>query len=97
MEGKKVGLQVPRDETSGFLDHHGVTSAVRAVKLEEETGGVFVANALKQQEIVADKELHGRYIDQFVDQLRPYTADGSTMIDTTKDVCQIRKVSFSKK
>jgi len=59
MEGKKVGLQVPRDETSGSLDHHGVTSAVRAVTLEEETGGVFVANALKQQEIVADKELHG--------------------------------------
>ena len=78
MEGKKVGLQVPRDETSGSLDHHGVTSAVRAVKLEEETGGVFVANALKQQEIVADKELHGRYIDQFVDQLRPYTADGNS-------------------
>ncbi|RLN40267.1 UDP-glycosyltransferase 91C1-like [Panicum miliaceum] len=78
MEGKKVGLQVPRDENDGSFDRHGVASAVRAVMLEEETRGLFVANALKQQEIVADEELHGRYIDQFVEQLRSYTADGNS-------------------
>jgi len=78
MEGKNVGLQVPRDENNGSFDRHGVASAVRAVMLEEETRGIFVANALKQQAIVADKELHERYIDQFVEQLRSYTADGNS-------------------
>ena len=46
--------------------------------LEEETRGIFVANALKHQAIVADKELHERYIDQFVEQLRSYKADGNS-------------------
>jgi len=78
MEGKKVGLQVARDENNGSFDRHGVASAVRAVMLEEETRGIFLANALKQQAIVADKELHERYIDQFVEQLRSYTADGNS-------------------
>jgi len=72
MEGKKVGLQVPRDEHDGSFDRHGVASAVRAVMLEEETRGVFVANALKLQGIVADKELQERYIDEFIQQLRSY-------------------------
>ena len=78
MEGKKVGLQVARDENNGSFDRHGVASAVRAVMLEEETRGIFLANALKQQAIVADKELHERYIDQFVEQLRSYKADGNS-------------------
>ncbi|XP_062215156.1 UDP-glycosyltransferase 91C1-like isoform X2 [Phragmites australis] len=60
MEGKKVGLQVKRDENDGSFDRDGVASAVRAVMLEEEARGVFVANALKVQEIVADEELHER-------------------------------------
>ncbi|KAL6637248.1 hypothetical protein ACP70R_024820 [Stipagrostis hirtigluma subsp. patula] len=72
MEGKKVGVQVARDEDDGSFDRHGVASAVRAVMLEEETRSVFVANALKRQQIVADKELHERYIDEFVHKLRSY-------------------------
>ncbi|XP_066386639.1 UDP-glycosyltransferase 91C1-like [Miscanthus floridulus] len=73
MEGKKVGLQVARDEHDGSFDRHGVASAVRAVMLEEETRGVFVENALKVQGIVADKELQDRYIDEFIQQLRSYS------------------------
>ncbi|CAL4943285.1 unnamed protein product [Urochloa decumbens] len=75
MEGKKVGLQVARDEKDGSFDRHGVMSAVRAVMVEEETRRVFVANARKAQEIVADEELQDRYMDQFVQKLRSYTAD----------------------
>ncbi|CAL4934824.1 unnamed protein product [Urochloa decumbens] len=73
MEGKKVGLQVPRDEDDGSFDRHGVASAVRSVMVDEETRSVYVANALKAQEIIADKELHERYIDDFVEQLRSQT------------------------
>ncbi|XP_034570011.1 UDP-glycosyltransferase 91D2 [Setaria viridis] len=78
MERRKVGLQVPRDEDDGSFDRHGVASAVRAVMVDEDTRRVFVANAVKMQEIVADKELHERYIDEFVQQLRSYITDGDS-------------------
>ncbi|TVU45496.1 hypothetical protein EJB05_04985, partial [Eragrostis curvula] len=47
MEGKKVGIQVPRNKNDGTFDREGVSSAVWAVMLEEETRQVFVANAKK--------------------------------------------------
>ncbi|TVU46063.1 hypothetical protein EJB05_05581, partial [Eragrostis curvula] len=70
--GKKVGLQVPRDENDGSFDRHGVASTVRAVMLQEEERRAFVANARKAQEVVADKELQERYVDEFVQHLRSY-------------------------
>ncbi|CAN6316545.1 unnamed protein product, partial [Urochloa humidicola] len=82
LEGKKVGLQVARDEDDGSFDRHGVASAVRAVMVDEETRGVYVANALKAQEIVADKELHERYIDEFVKELRLHANDGNSTTNT---------------
>ncbi|TVT97516.1 hypothetical protein EJB05_57239, partial [Eragrostis curvula] len=79
MEGKKVGLQVPRDENDGSFDRHGVASTVRAVMLEEEERREFVAHARKAQEVVADKELQERYVDEFVQHLRSYaTTHGSS-------------------
>uniref|UniRef100_A0ACD6A260 Uncharacterized protein n=1 Tax=Avena sativa TaxID=4498 RepID=A0ACD6A260_AVESA len=77
MEAKKVGLQVARDEKDGSFDRHGVASAVRAVMVEGEARRGFVAGAAKMQKVVADKGLHDRYIDEFVQQLRSYTSAGS--------------------
>ncbi|WVZ59872.1 hypothetical protein U9M48_009963 [Paspalum notatum var. saurae] len=74
MERKKVGLLVARDDSDGSFDRHGVASAVRAAMLEEESRGIFVENALKVQEMVADNDLHERYIDGFIQQLRSYAA-----------------------
>ncbi|KAB8111924.1 hypothetical protein EE612_049787 [Oryza sativa] len=82
MEGNKVGLQVRRDDTDGSFDRHGVAAAVRAVMVEEETRRVFVANALRMQKIVTDKELHERYIDEFIQQLVSHVADSSCNIAT---------------
>ena len=45
------------------------------VMVEEDSKKVFRENALKMQEIVADKELHERYIDQFIQRLRSFTSD----------------------
>jgi hypothetical protein len=73
MAGKRVGFQVPRDEDDGSFHRHGVASTVQAVMLEEEERRVFVANALKMQKVVADKELHDKYIDEFVHLLRSHT------------------------
>ncbi|XP_037474714.1 uncharacterized protein LOC119352077 [Triticum dicoccoides] len=72
MEAKKVGLQVARDDDDGSFDRHGVAAAVRTVMLDGEARRGFVAGALKMQAIVADKERHERYIDEFVQQLRSY-------------------------
>jgi hypothetical protein len=78
MEVKKVGLQVARDENDGSFDRRGVASAVRAVMVDGEARRGFVAGAAKMQEVVADKELHDRYIDEFVQKLRSYSASNAT-------------------
>ncbi|KAM0927890.1 hypothetical protein ACQ4PT_002133 [Festuca glaucescens] len=78
MEAKKVGLQVARDEKDGSFDRHGVVSAVRAVMVQGEARRGFVAGAAKMQEVVADTELHDRYIDDFVQHLRSYSAASAT-------------------
>uniref|UniRef100_A0ACD5ZMG7 Uncharacterized protein n=1 Tax=Avena sativa TaxID=4498 RepID=A0ACD5ZMG7_AVESA len=72
MEAKKVGLQVERDEDDGSFDRHGVAAAVRAVMVDEEARKGFVAGARRMQGVVADKERHERYVDEFVEQLRTY-------------------------
>jgi hypothetical protein len=77
VERRKVGLQVARDENDGSFDRHGVASAVRAVMVEGEARRGFVAGAAKMQEVVADKELHDRYIDEFVQKLRSYSASSA--------------------
>ncbi|WVZ50363.1 hypothetical protein U9M48_001622 [Paspalum notatum var. saurae] len=74
MEKRKVGLQVARDDDDGSFDHHGIATAVRAVMVDEDTRSVFVANAKKVQQVVADEELQERYIDEFVQKLRSYAA-----------------------
>ncbi|CAM0870353.1 unnamed protein product [Alopecurus aequalis] len=74
MEGKKVGLQVPRDAKDGSFDRHGVATAVRAVMLDGEDRTGFLAGAAKMQEVVVDTDLHERYIAEFVHYLRSYTA-----------------------
>nr|BAJ99464.1 predicted protein [Hordeum vulgare subsp. vulgare] len=78
MEAKKVGLQVARDEDDGSFDRHGVAAAVRAVMVEGEARSGFLAGAAKMQEVVADRERHERYIDEFVQQLRCYSDAGAT-------------------
>ncbi|CAL4991388.1 unnamed protein product [Urochloa decumbens] len=75
MEGRKVGLMVARNEDDGSFDRHGIASAVKGVMIEEDTRKIFVENAKKMQEIVADKELQDRYVDEFVQHLRSYITD----------------------
>ncbi|VAI91127.1 unnamed protein product [Triticum turgidum subsp. durum] len=73
MEGRKVGLPVPRNGKDGSsFEREGVGSAVRAVMVEEEGRCVFAANARKLQQVVADTASHERCIDGFLQQLRFY-------------------------
>jgi hypothetical protein len=72
MEGRQVGVQVRRNENDGSFDRDGVAAAVRAVAVEEESRMIFVANAKKMQEIVADSEVHERCIDGFIQRMTSY-------------------------
>ncbi|CAM0913008.1 unnamed protein product [Alopecurus aequalis] len=74
MELNKVGLQVAREEKDGSFDRHGIASAVQAVLVDGEARRGFVVGAAKMNEVVADNELHDRYIDEFIRQLRSYAA-----------------------
>ncbi|CAL4918581.1 unnamed protein product [Urochloa decumbens] len=69
MEGRKVGVQVARDEDDGSFDRHAVARAVRAVVSEDESRRVFVENAKKLQGIVADRTCQERCVDEFVERL----------------------------
>ncbi|XP_048573177.1 putative UDP-rhamnose:rhamnosyltransferase 1 [Triticum urartu] len=74
MEGRKVGMQVPRNESDGSFTREDVAAMVRAVAVEEDGRRVFTANAKKMQEIVADGACHERCIDGLIQQLRSYKA-----------------------
>ncbi|KAF7047426.1 hypothetical protein CFC21_056363 [Triticum aestivum] len=74
MEGRKVGMQVPRNESDGSFSREDVAVTVRAVTVEEDGRRVFTASAKKMQEIVADGACHERCIDGFIQGLRSYKA-----------------------
>ncbi|CAD6256429.1 unnamed protein product [Miscanthus lutarioriparius] len=74
LEGKKVGVQVPRGEKDrSAFSRDGVASAVRLGMTEVESRRAFVGNAKKLQAIVSDRELQEEgYIDGFIQQLTSY-------------------------
>uniref|UniRef100_A0ACD5ZPV5 Uncharacterized protein n=1 Tax=Avena sativa TaxID=4498 RepID=A0ACD5ZPV5_AVESA len=76
MEGKKVGMPVPRNGEDGTsFDRQGIASTIRAVVVDEQGRHVFASNAKKMQQIVADTTIHERYITEFLHQLRSYKED----------------------
>ncbi|CAO2038058.1 unnamed protein product [Urochloa humidicola] len=75
---RKVGVLVPRDEDDGSFDRHGVASAVQAVMVKQDSRRTFVENTRRMQDIVVDKELQDRYIDEFIHRLRSYTNTGNS-------------------
>ena len=48
--------------------------------VDEDARRVFLTNVRKMQDIVTDKELHERYIDEIVQQLRSHANGGNTSI-----------------
>ncbi|CAO2045439.1 unnamed protein product [Urochloa humidicola] len=78
MNRRKVGVLVPRDEDDGSFDRHGVASAVQAVMVKQDSRRTFVENTRRMQDIVVDKELQDRYIDEFIHRLRSYTNTGNS-------------------
>lgn len=72
MEQRKVGVKVRKEKSDEAFLGDNIATAIRAVMCEEESKRIFVANAKRMQEIVADDECHKRYRDEFVQSLRTY-------------------------
>lgn len=66
MEEKTVGVKVPRNVSDGKFTRDAMAKALRSVMLEEE-GKTYRSKAEEMSKIFGDKELHQKYIDDFVD------------------------------
>ncbi|XP_021689009.2 putative UDP-rhamnose:rhamnosyltransferase 1 [Hevea brasiliensis] len=66
---KKVGVEVTRDEEDGSFARESVAESLRMVMVEKE-GKVYRDNAKEMSKLFADKDLHDRYIDHFVEFLQ---------------------------
>lgn len=72
MHERKVGVKVHKEEKDEAFLCHNIASAIRAVMVDEQSTGIFAANAKKLQGIVADDKCHERYIDEFIQCMRTY-------------------------
>ncbi|KAK7386195.1 hypothetical protein VNO78_26234 [Psophocarpus tetragonolobus] len=68
MEEKRVGVKVPRSEHDGKFNRDSVANALRLVMLEEE-GKTYRTQAEEMSKIISNKELHQKYVDEFVDYM----------------------------
>ena len=75
MAEKGIGVEVARDERDGSFDRDGVAAAVRRVMVDGDERKVFVSNARKMQEVLADQGRQEQYIDDLVEHLRRYRDD----------------------
>lgn len=69
--GEKIiaGVNVPRNEHDGKFTRDSVARALRSVMLEKE-GKIYKSKAKEMSKIFGDKELHQKYIDDFVNYLK---------------------------
>lgn len=67
-EEKKVGVEIPRNEQDGSFTRDSVAESLRLVMFNDGEN-VFMDNAKKMQKLFGDKELHDRYLDDFVKYL----------------------------
>lgn len=72
MHNRKIGFTVRKDEKDEAFLCHNIATALRVVMVEEESKGIFAANAKKMQEIVADHKCQDRYIDEFIQYMTTY-------------------------
>ncbi|OAY33493.1 putative UDP-rhamnose:rhamnosyltransferase 1 [Manihot esculenta] len=66
---KKVGVEVTRDESDGSFIKESVAESLRLVMVEKE-GEEYRNNAKEMRKVFADKDLHDRYLDHFVEFLQ---------------------------
>ncbi|KAF9603460.1 hypothetical protein IFM89_036263 [Coptis chinensis] len=71
LEGRKIGLEIPRDAQDGSFTKGDVATSLRMIMVDEE-GEPFRTNAKEMKGIFGDKELQDAYIDNLVQYLHDY-------------------------
>ncbi|KAL7104287.1 hypothetical protein ACP275_08G234500 [Erythranthe tilingii] len=74
---KGVGVEIPRNEEDGSYTRDSVADSVKLVMLENE-GKRFSERAKEMAEIFGDVDLHGRYMDKFIEFLENHKSLSST-------------------
>ncbi|PUZ72165.1 hypothetical protein GQ55_2G371600 [Panicum hallii var. hallii] len=72
MHERKIGVRVHKEKGDEVFLGDNIERAIRAVMVDEESKGIYAANAKKMQEIVEDEKCHHRYIDDFIQCLRAH-------------------------
>ncbi|KAL3838665.1 hypothetical protein ACJIZ3_023256 [Penstemon smallii] len=74
---KQLGVEIPRKEEDGSYTRNSVADSVKLVMVENE-GKKLKEKAKEMSAIFGDRELHGRYMDNFIDFLENYRSESST-------------------
>ncbi|QHO09079.1 hypothetical protein HN51_067641 [Arachis hypogaea] len=69
MEENMVGIKVPRNEDDGKFTRDSLAKTLRSVMSEDDEGKIYRNHAEKMSKIFGDKELHQKYIDEFVNYM----------------------------
>ncbi|KAF8404722.1 hypothetical protein HHK36_009611 [Tetracentron sinense] len=77
LEGKKVGLEIPRNERDGSFTSDSVAESVRVVMVEKE-GEPFRTKAKEMKEVFGDRNLNDRYVDGFFRYLEEHRSPDGT-------------------
>ncbi|KAL4382481.1 hypothetical protein AHAS_Ahas04G0237800 [Arachis hypogaea] len=88
MEEKMVGIKVPRNEHDGKFTRDSLAKALRSVILEDNKGKIYRNHAEKMSKIFGDKELHQKYIDEFVDYMEIHSPSPKSIIDSAANICR---------
>ncbi|KAF2302558.1 hypothetical protein GH714_037729 [Hevea brasiliensis] len=68
---KMVGIEITKDEEDGSFRREWVAESLRLVMVGKE-GKVYRDSAKEMKKLIADKDVHERYIDHFVEFMQNY-------------------------
>ncbi|KAK4480126.1 hypothetical protein RD792_013183 [Penstemon davidsonii] len=74
---KQLGVEIPRNEEDGSYTRNSIADSVKLVMVENE-GKKLKEKAKEMSAIFGDRELHKRYMDDFIDFLENYRSESST-------------------
>ncbi|KAK4480125.1 hypothetical protein RD792_013182 [Penstemon davidsonii] len=74
---KQLGVEIPRNEEDGSYTRNSVADSVKLVMIENE-GKKLKEKAKEMSAIFGDRELHRRYMDDFIDFLENYRSESTT-------------------
>ncbi|OVA20379.1 UDP-glucuronosyl/UDP-glucosyltransferase [Macleaya cordata] len=90
LHGRKIGLEIPRDERDGSFTRDSVTESLRVVMLDEDQSESFRTKAREMKEIFGDMERQKGYIDDLerfmIDYVDHHVKNNANFVSTPTNV-----------